>query len=173
MWPSLKRLTSLNGLYTKASHKEQCVSVIVLIQDQWGLVLKYEIHMESLYWTHTDMLICAVYYSLDVFSWIAAHFMCCVCLTQVNREEQGYKGRLVSVSSSQSNASSGFSEEKEEISEEDSGELTSHAWCHLNDQCATNHKTCWTVRQSFPDTIIIIYSYSYYYLFWSKKTKKM
>uniref|UniRef100_A0A671RUU4 receptor protein-tyrosine kinase n=1 Tax=Sinocyclocheilus anshuiensis TaxID=1608454 RepID=A0A671RUU4_9TELE len=33
---------------------------------------------------------------------------------------EGYKGRLVSVSSSQSNASSGFSEEKEEISEEDS-----------------------------------------------------
>uniref|UniRef100_A0A671RUU2 Platelet-derived growth factor receptor-like protein n=1 Tax=Sinocyclocheilus anshuiensis TaxID=1608454 RepID=A0A671RUU2_9TELE len=46
-------------------------------------------------------------------------------------QQEGYKGRLVSVSSSQSNASSGFSEEKEEISEEDSGELTSHAGCHL------------------------------------------
>uniref|UniRef100_A0A673G7B8 receptor protein-tyrosine kinase n=1 Tax=Sinocyclocheilus rhinocerous TaxID=307959 RepID=A0A673G7B8_9TELE len=34
--------------------------------------------------------------------------------------KEGYKGRLASVSSSQSNASSGFSEEKEEISEEDS-----------------------------------------------------
>uniref|UniRef100_A0A8C1HXY4 receptor protein-tyrosine kinase n=2 Tax=Cyprinus carpio TaxID=7962 RepID=A0A8C1HXY4_CYPCA len=34
--------------------------------------------------------------------------------------KEGYKGRLASVSSSQSNASSGFSEEKGEISEEDS-----------------------------------------------------
>ncbi|XP_050953554.1 vascular endothelial growth factor receptor 1 isoform X1 [Labeo rohita] len=49
-------------------------------------------------------------------------------LNRVNREEEGgmkegYKGRLASVSSSQSNASSGFSEEKGEISEEDSGSL--------------------------------------------------
>jgi len=43
----------------------------------------------------------------------------------VNREE-GCKGRLARVSSSQSNASSGFSEERAEISEEDSGEVTSH-----------------------------------------------
>lgn len=52
-------------------------------------------------------------------------------LTQVNREEEGImmegcKGRLASVSSSQSNASSGFSEERADISEEDSGEVTSH-----------------------------------------------
>ncbi|XP_058620690.1 vascular endothelial growth factor receptor 1 isoform X2 [Onychostoma macrolepis] len=44
-------------------------------------------------------------------------------LNRLNREEEGYKGRLVSVSSSQSNASSGFSEERGEISEEDSGSL--------------------------------------------------
>ncbi|XP_016135863.1 vascular endothelial growth factor receptor 1-like [Sinocyclocheilus grahami] len=48
-------------------------------------------------------------------------------LNRENREEEGgmkegYKERLASVSSSQSNASSGFSEEKE-ISEEDSGSL--------------------------------------------------
>uniref|UniRef100_A0A8C2DSP9 receptor protein-tyrosine kinase n=1 Tax=Cyprinus carpio TaxID=7962 RepID=A0A8C2DSP9_CYPCA len=44
-------------------------------------------------------------------------------LNRVNREEEGYKGRLVSVSRSQSNASSGFGEENEDISEEDSGSL--------------------------------------------------
>ncbi|XP_059390586.1 vascular endothelial growth factor receptor 2-like [Carassius carassius] len=44
-------------------------------------------------------------------------------LNRVNTEEEGYKGRLASVSSSQSNASSGFSEEKGEIPEEDSGSL--------------------------------------------------
>lgn len=114
---------------TKALHKEQCVSVIVivreLIRDQWGLVINYEIHMASLYLTHTDMLICALFTRCFPAEWL---LMCCVCLTQVNREEEGgmkegYKGRLASVSSSQSNASSGFSEEKGEISEEDSGEL--------------------------------------------------
>ncbi|XP_026056306.1 vascular endothelial growth factor receptor 1-like isoform X1 [Carassius auratus] len=49
-------------------------------------------------------------------------------LNRVSREEEGgmkegFKARLTSVSSSQSNASSGFSEEKGEISEEDSGSL--------------------------------------------------
>ncbi|KTG35666.1 hypothetical protein cypCar_00000070 [Cyprinus carpio] len=53
-------------------------------------------------------------------------------LNRVSREEEGgmkegYKGRLASVSSSQSNASSGFSEEKGEISEEDSSSLPEYS----------------------------------------------
>lgn len=43
-----------------------------------------------------------------------------------DRMEEGCHPRLVSVSSSRSNASSGFSEEREDHSEDDSGEMFSY-----------------------------------------------
>ncbi len=103
--------------YTKASHKEQCVPVIVPIPDQWDDII-------SKIWATYGVLVFDshwyVHYSLDA-EWLL--ISCVVCLTQVNREQMAYKGRLASVSSSQSNASSGFSEENGEISEEDSGDV--------------------------------------------------